>query len=224
MALYSRRRGRRIRQLTADLLALGWLVGWAVVAAQVWQWLMQVAEPARQLAAAATRMRDDFIAAGRDASGVPVVGEQLRQPFESAAGSLGPMIDAALAQVRTLEQVAVVAGVLVFLLPAALVLVTWLPLRVRFVRRSRDLQALLDSGADLDLLALRALATQPMRALAVIDPDPLGRWRAGQWDTILALADLELADAGAGVPERLRQDPPARLASIAADHRPQQGS
>ncbi len=212
MAFYARPSRRRRRQISADLFVLGWIILWAVVGVEVWRWVMAAAEPARQVADAVTRMRNDLTSASGDVSGIPMAGEQLRRPFDSAAGSLSPIVEASQDQVRTLEQLAVVLGLLVFVLPVALVLVVWLPVRLRFVRRSREVTALLGSGADLDLLALRALATQPVRGLARIDPDPLGQWRAGQWETIVALADLELASAGVSLPRALRDSPPERFA------------
>lgn len=211
MALYARQPRRRNRQLTGDVLAIGWLIVWGWIGYQAWRLVMAAAEPSRRIAAAVTGVRDGFVTAGGDLSTVPVAGEQLREPFDVAAGALGPVVEAARDQVRSIEQLAILVGLLVFALPAALVLLVWLPARVRFVRRSRELRTLLDSGADLDLVALRALATQPIRALARVGGDPVGDWRTGRWDAIVALAELELGSAGLGVPEALRTDPPSRL-------------
>ncbi|WP_425309542.1 hypothetical protein AADG42_12510 [Ammonicoccus fulvus] len=212
MALYARPSRTRRRQVTADLLVLGWTILWALVGVEVWRRVMAAAEPARRVAESVTRMQNDLASASGDVGGIPVAGEQLRRPFDSAAGSMRPIVEASQDQVRTLEQLAVLLGLLAFILPVALVLTGWLPVRLRFVRRSREVTRLLDSGADLDLLALRALATQPVRTLARIDPDPLGQWRAGHWATIVRLADLELAEAGVGLPRELRDRPPDRFA------------
>ncbi|NNH54440.1 hypothetical protein HLB15_19615, partial [Promicromonospora citrea] len=51
-------------------------------------------------------------------------------------------------------------------------------------------------GGDPALLALRALANQPLRALARVTDDPVAAWRSGDEDTIRALADLELRSLG----------------------------
>lgn len=211
MALYARAPRRRRWQVAADLFVLGWLVVWGVAGLQVWRVVMRAAEPGRRVAEATTRMRDDLAAAGGDVGGVPMAGGSLRRPFDSTAASLQPMIDATWDQVRMLEQLAVVLGLLVFLLPVLFVMALWLPARLRFAARAREMAVLLDSGADLDLLALRALATQPVRTLAGVDPDPLGRWRAGDWQTITVLADLELAAAGMTLPQELRDSPPERF-------------
>jgi len=47
-----------------------------------------------------------------------------------------------------------------------------------------------------DLLALRALANQPLRRLAKIDPDPVAAWRRGDATAVDALARLELGRLG----------------------------
>jgi hypothetical protein len=64
------------------------------------------------------------------------------------------------------------------------------------VRRATAAQRFIDSAADLDLFALRAMARQPMTRLAAISDDPSGAWRRGEEATIRALALLELRDSG----------------------------
>ena len=85
-------------------------------------------------------------------------------------------------------------------IPIATLAAIWLPLRVRFVRRINASQRFIDSAADLELFAVRALAHQPIAALAAIDPDPVARWRAGDPAVIRALAQLELRDEGLHAP------------------------
>lgn len=220
MALYARASARRLRQITGDVLVVSWIVIWALLARQAWKSVMAVAEPARRTAAAATAMRDDFAAAGRSAGGVPVAGDELRRPFETASGSLDQIIGAAQDQVRTVENLALVCGLLVFVVPVATLLAFWLPGRLRFVRRSGAVEQLVDSGADLDLFALRAMATQPMHELARVSADPVGDWRAGRWPVIVALADLELRTVGLSVPEALRASVPERFHSPTAGSDP----
>jgi hypothetical protein len=69
---------------------------------------------------------------------------------------------------------------------------------------ARAAQAFLDEGADLDLFALRAMATQPMHVLAAISPDPVGAWRAGDRSVIDRLAEVELRRSGLTLPAALR--------------------
>jgi len=84
------------------------------------------------------------------------------------------------------------------------VLLLWLPRRVAFARRAGAARRHLDTAADLDLFALRAMARQPMHRLARVSDDPVAEWRRGDPARVRALADLELRDMGLRVPKRLR--------------------
>ena len=75
------------------------------------------------------------------------------------------------------------------------VLFGWLPLRL-WIRRASVGSALRTGSAGRDLLALRALARQPLRRLRAIHPDPVSAWRAGDTSTLDALAGLELRTLG----------------------------
>jgi hypothetical protein len=87
-------------------------------------------------------------------------------------------------------------GWLVFAIPAAIVLAFWLPRRIAFVLRARAAQRFIDSSADLDLFALRAMTSQPMHVLARISDDPVAAWRARDATVINKLAEIELHRSG----------------------------
>jgi hypothetical protein len=70
------------------------------------------------------------------------------------------------------------------------------PRRAAFVRRASAGRRLVDSAADLDLFALRALAHQPLHRLAAISDDPARAWRERDRTVVARLAALELRDAG----------------------------
>jgi hypothetical protein len=130
---------------------------------------------------------------------VPVVGDDLTSPFRDAAGAAGAA--RSLAGVGQQQQdvvadlaVAIAVGLLVF--PLGLVLFVWLPLRVRFIRRAGAAAALRASPAGRDLLALRALANQPLDELTRIHSDVAEAWRRGDNSTVDALAALELRSLG----------------------------
>ena len=94
-------------------------------------------------------------------------------------------------------------GVAVALIPILVVLMFYLPLRIRFIRRATAGQRYLDAGADLDLFALRAMAHQPLHVLARIDADPAGAWLRGDAAVIDHLAGLELRSVGLRPPDGL---------------------
>ena len=81
-------------------------------------------------------------------------------------------------------------------MPLALVLFGWLPRRLRWMRRAGVAGAVRDQPAGTDLLALRALATQPLNKLAKLGPDIAQSWRNGDASAVDALAALELKDLG----------------------------
>lgn len=204
MALYARRPARLIGQVVADVFVVVWTVVCALLGMAVHDLVAAVAEPARQTASAAARIADSIRTAGDEAAEVPGVGEQLRRPFDSTADSVRDLVAYADQQVATIERLAVVTGWLVFALPVVLVLVIWLPRRIGFALRSRAAQRFVDSSADLDLFALRAMAVQPMHVLARVSDDPVAAWRAGDRDVIDRLAELELRRSGLRRPESLR--------------------
>lgn len=207
MSFYASRPGRLAGQLLGDLGVLLWIVVWAVLGTVVNDAVGRLAGPARDTARTAQQLSGNFSDAASSASQVPGLGDQLRRPFDAASGSLGSLIDTANRQAATIDRLATLMGWLVFLIPVTVVLTFWLPRRIRFYRRARAAQVFLDSAADLDLFALRALASQPMHVLARISPDPVTAWRTGDRTVINALAEVELARTGLRLPATLRPEP-----------------
>lgn len=202
MGLYSPRPGRLAGQIFGDLFVLLWTIGCAVVAITVSQYVAVLAVPARETARTAARLMENMREAGEQAARVPAVGSDLRQPFDSASVSLGNVIASATQLEQSIERLAVVGGWATFLLPVAVVLALWLPRRIRFFRQARASQQFLDASADLDLFALRALASQPLYVLAGISDDPVRAWREGDRTVIDALAEIELRRNGLRAPDR----------------------
>jgi hypothetical protein len=196
MKLYADAPARRTRQVVGDLLVAGWVLVWLAVARLVHETTMLLARPGEQLADAggglAERMRD----AGEAVDDAPLVGEELRAPFDGAGDAAERMADAGTSQVAAVEQLAGWLSVCVGAIPVLIALAVYLPLRWRFVRHATAAQRFVDTGEDLDLFALRALAGQPMHRLARVSDDPAGAWRRRDTDVVRALALLELRDAG----------------------------
>jgi hypothetical protein len=202
MRIYAQRRGQLAGQLVGDAAVLVWAVVWAVVGFGASGAVAALAGPARDTARTARDLARQFGDAGTTAAQVPGLGDQLRRPFDAASGSLGDLVATADRQAASIERLATVMGWLVFLIPVATVLLVWLPRRVRFVRRARAAQRFIDTAADLDLFALRAMANQPMHVLATISDDPVRAWRSGDRGVIDALAAVELRQAGLSLPSR----------------------
>ena len=87
MRLYADRPVLRTRQLTADLLLLGWAVLWVLVARTVHAAVLVLAEPGVQLESLGRSIGDTMGDAAGVAGGVPLVGDDLSSPFRSLGAS-----------------------------------------------------------------------------------------------------------------------------------------
>jgi len=201
MAIYASRPGRLAGQLIGDVFVLCWGVAWALVGIFVHQVVEVLAVPARETARTASRLVTNLQDAAEQASRVPGVGDDLRQPFDAASVTLGNVITSANQQVASIELLAVIAGWLTFLIPVAVVVALWLPRRIRFYRQAKASQQFLDASADLDLFALRAMASQPLYVLAGVSDDPVRAWRDGDRQVIDQLAAIELRRNGLRFPK-----------------------
>ncbi len=208
MGIYATRPARLVGQLIGDAFVVGWLLAWAGAGIFVHRMVAVLATPARETARTAARLAANFRDAGLEAGRLPGVGDQFRRPFDAAAVTLGDLITSANDQVASIERLALIVGWLVFLLPATVVVAIWLPRRIRFYRQARASQVFLDGQADLDLFALRALASQPLHAIAGISSDPIRDWRAGDRSVIGRLAELELRRSGLRMPSTPPGTPP----------------
>lgn len=194
--IYAQRRGRMIGQLVADLFVVVWVVVWWFVGRATKHTVDAIATPARRSGDAARQLRDQIEQAAEQTSRVPGLGAELRKPFDGAVVSLQDVISAADDQVASVERAGQLLGWLAFGIPVVLLLVIWLPVRVRFFLRARAARRFLDAEADLDLFALRAMVGQPMHVIARISDDPVAAWRRGDREVIHALAAVELRRSG----------------------------
>lgn len=198
--IYAQRRGRMLGQLASDLFVGFWVVLWWFVGRATEHTVDAIATPARRSGDAARQLRDQIREAAEQTGRVPGLGAELRKPFDGAVGSLQDVITAADDQVASVERAGLLLGWLVFLIPVVLLLVIWLPVRLRFFLRARAAQRFLDAEADLDLFALRAMVGQPMHVIARISDDPVAAWRRGDRQVIHALAAVELRRSGLNPP------------------------
>lgn len=196
MKLYADLPGRRVTQVAADLSLLAWVACWIWVGRTVHDVTMLLAAPGRTLESAGAGFTDKMRAVGAAVDNLPLIDDRLAAPFESVAGVGGSIEGAGTDLITAVTKLAWVLGLVTALIPILIVGALWLWLRSRFARRAGAAQRFIDSAADLDLFALRAMAGQPMHKLAAISPDPAGDWRRGDVATISALAYLELRDCG----------------------------
>lgn len=200
MKLYADLPGRRTVQLLADLGLLGWVAVWAWVGRYVHDATLSLAKPGAQLRSAGAGFRSELDRASGSVAGLPLLGDRLAGPLHDVAAAGTSMQDAGSQLVAAVTHLANILGWVTALVPIVIGAASWALLRGRFVRRASAAQRFIDDAADLDLFALRAMATQPMRKLARVSDDPAGAWRRGDAATIRALALLELGDSGLSPP------------------------
>lgn len=203
MKLYADSPARRTQQVIGDLAVVFWICLWLVLAQKVHDATLGLATPGHRIDSAADDLAGRLREAGETVAGVPLVGDEARAPFDGAGEAAGGLAAAGRQQVAAVDTLATWLGIAVALVPILMVLWFYLPPRVRFVRRATAGRRFLDSGADLDLFALRAMAHQPLHVLARVDPDPAGAWRRGDPNVIDALAALELRSVGLRAPAGL---------------------
>ncbi len=198
MRLYAQTPARRNRQLLADLIAAVLMAAAVMFALAVREAIMLLAEPGRKVENSGDSLATELDNAGDAASNVPLVGDHLKKPLQSAADASTGFADAGESLQHTVSQVADLTTTALIVIPVALVLLLWLPPRLRWIRRSITLRQLLNAPGGADLLALRAL-TGPPGDLAPL-PAPAGgladAWRRGDQQVIADLSKIALRRAG----------------------------
>jgi hypothetical protein len=194
--IYADRFPSAVWQLLTDLMVVAWIYAWVRVAMWLYDLVQKLAVPGQKLESAGGGLADNLADAGGKVGRVPVVGDELTQPFDQAAAAARSMAEAGRDQQELIGDLALALALLAVALPLALVLFGWLPLRLRWIRRASAAARLRSTPGGPDLLALRALASQPLRRLARIDADVAEAWRRGDERTVAALAELELRGLG----------------------------
>ncbi len=196
MRLYSDFADRRARQITADVVALVLIALWIWLGVTVFTLINALADFGVQMEQAGAGFRETMTEVGENLGGIPLIGGGIRIPFDGASQAGGALEAAGQSQQDAVLQLALVLGIGIAVLPILMILVVWLVPRIRFVRRAARAKELVKGGAGIDLLALRALATQKLPALARVDTDAMAAWRRGDERVMRRLAALELKSAG----------------------------
>lgn len=196
MKIYAEPVGRRIRQIAADLLFVAWIVGCVQVAGIVHDRTLALQEPGRKMESSAVALADNLTTAGNLLTQVPLVGSDVAEPFDKASEASMSLAAAGRKQVTVAGTLAAWLQWIVGLFPALIAAGFYLPPRIRFIRRATATARYVADRDELDLLALRALATAPADRLARIHPNAAGAWRVRDPQVLAALADLELRASG----------------------------
>ena len=202
MKLYSDFAPRRARQIVADLVALGLIAAWVWLGVTVYTLIENLATFGVQMQSAGAGFRETMTEVGDTLGGIPLIGGGIRVPFDGASDAGGALEAAGQSQQVAVNQLATVLGIGIAALPILTILLLWLLPRLRFARRASRAQRLVKGGAGVDLLALRALATQSIPALEAVDADAMAAWRRGDDAVMRKLAALELRSAGVRAPDQ----------------------
>jgi len=196
MRLYSDFGPRRARQIVADLLSLVAIGLWIWLGVTVYGLIEALTEYGRQMEKAGAGFAQTMADVGENLGGVPVIGGGIRVPFDGASDAGSALEAAGQSQQEAIHALALTVGIGVAALPVVTILLFWLIPRLRFALRAGRASALAAGGAGIDLLALRALATQEIGALTTVDANPMAAWRRGDEAVLRGLAALELRSAG----------------------------
>lgn len=193
MTWYAETSAKRTVQQVADGLLALWVLLWIWIGDAVHDAVQLLAAPGRELEEAGNGLAGGLTGAAERAADLPVVGGALRSPLDAAADAGEAVARAGVAQQDAVGTLALVLALVIAGLPILLALLLWLPSRLRWSRNAAAAARLRD---DVDLLALRAAAGQPLRVLATLGPEPVGRWRRGEPGAAEQLAALELSQLG----------------------------
>ena len=174
---YSTRPGRLMAQLLSDFAVVLWTALWLLVGLAVYDAVSTIAEAGRQVESGAHGIASNLASAGHGAQHIPVVGDAVSKPLNSASQAALDLAGAGHDLDSTASWLAVLLAMAVVAVPILMADVPWLFLRLRFFRRKLTVSALAATPAGEQLLALRALTNRPPGKLAAVSVDPVGGWR-----------------------------------------------
>jgi hypothetical protein len=200
MRFYAERPGRFLLQLLADVLMVVWVWLCVEIARGAREVVLQLQAPANTLTDAGDGIRGVFDNAARTAGEIPLVGEDLANALGAGTGAGDSLAGAGRDLAGTVASIAWGTTIAIVVLGVLPVLLTWLPLRLRYARKAGSAARV--RGVDTDLLALRAMTNRPVGRLLRVSPDPAAAWRRDDREVVHALAALELRSLGMRAPTR----------------------
>src|SRR4051794_6773632 len=197
MRLYPDIPVRRANAAVRDVLTLLALVMLAFVGLWVYHAVDSLTILGRGVHDAGAAVQNGFNSAADKVDGVPLAGGPIADGLRSAGeDSGGPVADAGTRGEERIHRVAILLGLLAFLLPAAALLSSVLPERIEQVRKLSTAERVLDTHGEDErrrLVAMRAAFALPYETLLAYTRDPLGDLAAGRYQPLIeAIAE----DAG----------------------------
>lgn len=187
MKLYAEVPYYRTRQIVQDVLALLWCILWIRVGMAINTLVNRLQGPGRAIEDAGSGLAGNFNSLSERVGGVPLVGDTLRDPFEAAAGAASVLQQAGQTHQDVIHTLALWLGVLFAIIPIGYVLLRYLPSRLRWIREASAASRLRIDAEDLQLFAIRAVATRPLYELRRACSDPAGCLARGDFEPLAAL-------------------------------------
>jgi len=189
---------RSVRWL--DIGVVVWVVVWVALGVLIWHDIGAQTQLSADVIKVGTAVKDTGQALGV-VGGLPLVGGSIGE-FAGKIEKMGTEVEASGQDSRAgIGPIAVIAGLGVGVLPAAMILVLYLPVRVRWRRYVLAIAAALPGAAGdpafEQYLARRAADALTWDQLRALSDDP---WRAIASGDYRALADAELARLGLSRP------------------------
>ncbi|MBB2891762.1 PT domain-containing protein [Flexivirga oryzae] len=196
MKLYAERRSRALRQVGWDVLTVGWIAAWVWLGLHVHSQVSGSQDGARNIERSGGDLARHLHNAAQILSHTPLIGGKVRKPIDKSADAATSLQHAGGQLADNLGKLGAAIGFEVALVPVLVAVFGWLFLRVGYARRAGRATVLARQPGGADLLALDALTRLPAGLLADVDPRPVEKWRAGDEETITALADTYLGHLG----------------------------
>jgi hypothetical protein len=187
--IYPSQPAARVRTLTSDLLALLLILLFGVLGLKVHDAVDELAVLGTGVKDAGSAVTEGFGAAGDAVSGAPVVGDDLGEALgEAGEATGGPVEEAGREGEEAVHDLALLLGLLVFLLPTAVYVWQVAPRRLQQIRMlsaaSRALSGEL-TPARRQALAMRAAFGLPFGRLLRHTPDPIGDLVTDRYEPLL---------------------------------------
>lgn len=196
-------------QILADVIAVLAIILFIRTGIAVHDKIASFAVWGERISAAGERLGNSLTNIGDTLGGIPLIGGLISDPFNNASKAAEEWEKVGADMQRQIESVAFGVGLGVALVPIGFILLIWLIPRLSFAVRAARVRSVATSPAGLDLLALRALASAPVKDLQRISPDVAEAWRNRDEPTIRALAALSLERSGVKIPVAKAQPAPA---------------
>lgn len=202
MSLYARPGKVLAKQVLSDIATIVWIFVWVVIAIALRRVIETLATPAQKLSDLASSMAGNMSDAASSVQDVPLVGDKLREPFDSMSTGFTSLQEYADSLAHYVQVTALVAAIVVFAVPVAIWLWKWLTYRIRYAYESSHATRLLAADGAIELFAMRAMATAPLSQLARVTTNPIYAWQTGDAEVMRKLADVELRREGLKLPKR----------------------